>query len=474
MQTRTRKKEPARVALIRVGIDQAFGGWNAPVDPVTGEFIYVPIPESEPFGKGLATPYSEVFPALSHFSSLHPEAKQMHVALPEALANQGMHLDPDFESLTYGDNGIRRGRGIAQFEPGDALVFYAGLRPVSPCEHRLLYAIIGFYRIASVEPAGVVTQARRSENAHTRRRSPTPTDIVVHAASGESGRLRLCLPIGELRDGAYRVRRDLLEQWGGLSCKDGFIQRSAVPPMINKPDRFMRWLERQNPELVATNNPIPQHRGRGALGDGRVIVVMLRQPSSAQDCRTDPLYEFGSFGLTDCHNRNLLLDESATGARLAFVQGGRGEVRLVMVTPPVKVVDHGRRREAQWEGQMPLRFSEAPILINNAGQSAVQGFLKFLEGSSCRTPTLAFSSAFRSRKKPLDTALAAELLCVWDKFQVSEPCLWAQHCGQSLWREPRSLDRHRQSTYERKLAEAKGGIERTACCRPSSGSDCRR
>jgi hypothetical protein len=35
----------ARGILVRVGIDQAFGGWNAPVDPVTHEFVYVPIPD---------------------------------------------------------------------------------------------------------------------------------------------------------------------------------------------------------------------------------------------------------------------------------------------------------------------------------------------------------------------------------------------------------------------------------------------
>ena len=34
-----------RGLLIRVGIDQAYGGWNAPIDPMTGEFVYVPIPD---------------------------------------------------------------------------------------------------------------------------------------------------------------------------------------------------------------------------------------------------------------------------------------------------------------------------------------------------------------------------------------------------------------------------------------------
>ena len=45
----------------------------------------------------------------------------------------------------------------------------------------------------------------------------------------------------------------------------------------------------------------------------RVILVLLRQPSSAvTERRDDPFWEFGSFGCTGCHGRNL--DESETGS----------------------------------------------------------------------------------------------------------------------------------------------------------------
>ena len=62
---------------------------------------------------------------------------------------------------------------------------------------------------------------------------------------GSSGRLQRCLPIGEYRDRAYRVRRDLLEEWGGLSVKDGYLQRSARLPRFLDAPRFMDWLESQ-------------------------------------------------------------------------------------------------------------------------------------------------------------------------------------------------------------------------------------
>ena len=71
-----------------------------------------------------------------------------------------------------------------------------------------------------------------------------------------SGRLRRCLPIGELRNGAYRVRKDLLGTWGGLDINDGFIQRSVRLPAFLDADRFYQWFLKQRYELVANNNPV--------------------------------------------------------------------------------------------------------------------------------------------------------------------------------------------------------------------------
>lgn len=243
-----------RAALVRVGIDQAYGGWNAPVDPDTGEFVYVPIPEGsvEQCAK-LATTYDSVEPALREFAIAKGLLETKDCSLPRNLVGASTHLDPDFSQLTYGDNGERRGRGIAGFEPGDAIAFYAGLNPIRPCGHKLIYALIGLYRVAEVVRAGDVPESRWSENAHLRRREIRSTDVIVRADPGRSGRLRRALPIGEYRDRAYRVTKPLLNEWGGLSCKDGFIQRSAVPPLFLEPERFLRWFDRQRPDLVASN-----------------------------------------------------------------------------------------------------------------------------------------------------------------------------------------------------------------------------
>jgi len=55
--------------LVRVGADQTQGGgsWNAPVDFLTDEFAYVPIPEAFPIHRRFAESYSLVCPFLKRF-----------------------------------------------------------------------------------------------------------------------------------------------------------------------------------------------------------------------------------------------------------------------------------------------------------------------------------------------------------------------------------------------------------------------
>jgi hypothetical protein len=57
-----------KAILVRIGVDQAYGHWNTPVN-ADGRFVYVPIPEKidTSFHPGLEHRYSEVQPALERF-----------------------------------------------------------------------------------------------------------------------------------------------------------------------------------------------------------------------------------------------------------------------------------------------------------------------------------------------------------------------------------------------------------------------
>ena len=113
-----------KALLVRIGVDQAYGGWNAPVD-AEGEFVYVPIPEflRTEFHPGLERRYGEVLPALNRFCRNHGCDLNRDLRFPDKLLDAPMHLDPDFECLSYGDAGDRRGANIAKMSAGDTLVF---------------------------------------------------------------------------------------------------------------------------------------------------------------------------------------------------------------------------------------------------------------------------------------------------------------------------------------------------------------
>jgi hypothetical protein len=151
--------------------------------------------------------------------------------------------------------------------------------------------------------------------------------------------------------------------------------------------------------------------------DHRLSFVMLRQPKrdDPEESRSDPFYEMGCFGITGCHQTNLLSDTSAEGVRLAFVQGGLSEVRLVYVTPPVHIEVKGIRLVATWKPpEMPLRYGDAPILVENRVSRRNEALAEFLRGTNRDTPVGQFSSRFRSRKKPLPAELTKEVLALWD------------------------------------------------------------
>jgi hypothetical protein len=239
----------ANGVLLRVGIDSAAPGWNAPCR-TNGSFCYVPINETAPSGTILDHTYEEFPPFVTAIGGTWP-----------SWLSGTCHLDPDFAHLTYGDGGTRAVRIRDFLVPGSFVVFWAGLRWLDgPRQGQLVCSLIGFFRVAHVLQAQDVGILDRHRNANTRRAAPAADHVVVFADPRESGRLRSHIPIGEYRDRAQRVSPELLVEWGGLCgktgelLKDGYIHRAGNPPLFNDPDRFLTWFRRQEPQLVHANN----------------------------------------------------------------------------------------------------------------------------------------------------------------------------------------------------------------------------
>lgn len=203
-----------------------------------------------------------------------------------------------------------------------------------------------------------------------------------------------------------------------------------------------------------------------------VVIVMLRQPvrSRPNEMRSDPFWEFGSFGCTGCHRANLMHPgriEELAGVRLAFAQGGAGGFRLVHVTPPVTPHRGTSFCELRWSPQrMPMKYGDAPLLIDNDGCSDFPCLMPMLRTVNRTTWQARFSSRFRSRRKPLPSSIAAALASGYDEHRArAARSAIAAHYHEAMAAPPPCIDQNRLTTYEALSGARPARTRRTICRR---------
>lgn len=199
------------------------------------------------------------------------------------------------------------------------------------------------------------------------------------------------------------------------------------------------------------------------MSDERVILVLLRRPKSRNidpnEMRSDPFWEFGSFGITQCHCKNLMNVRNAqnlAGVRLAFVQGGNRGSRLVHLTGSVKIVVHKDRLEAVWSlKEMPFKYDCAPILISNTEKSHFPEFELSIRGGRRTSAEGQLSSNFRSRASCIGESSARELIRIYTEIRGRAPnSAFASCYADALPWLPPIVDKRREETYLRLLSEA--------------------
>jgi hypothetical protein len=181
------------------------------------------------------------------------------------------------------------------------------------------------------------------------------------------------------------------------------------------------------------------------MANPRVVLVHLRRPRSSSDPRSDPFWEFGSFGLTGCHSKNLMHPKNAArldGVRLAFAQGGSSGMKLVYLTERVRIVQYARgkrqRLEATWRPiERPFKYETAPLLIANSGLTQFPRMKEFIRNGARKSWVARFSSKFRSRGLPLKQTLALEVVSVYTAC-TSGPARSPKSCQSGIRRNPAS------------------------------------
>lgn len=205
------------------------------------------------------------------------------------------------------------------------------------------------------------------------------------------------------------------------------------------------------------------------MSDPIVYIVHLRRPRKADpnEARSDPYFEFGSFGCTGCHSGNLMnpaRPERLHGARLAFAQGGPLGFRLVHLTPPVTVRRWSDRLEARWEpAEMPFRYGSAPVLAANGAASDFPLVERLARSAARDTVEGGFSSRFRTRAQPLASTAARELIAVYTKLRAAAVVgVLAVRYEQAMPYPPRLVDLRRSETYKMRVASLESAVAKWA------------
>ncbi len=187
-----------KALLLRVGIDSGTGGALSPIFE-DGTFEYIPIPERRPIRKNI-----------SYETLVGCRGVALATYLPRRLAHVPPHVDPDFETATYGDAAPRKRRQLSKLERNDLLVFYCGLASQPPGDRPRLFAIgyLRVKRVYQVNRSNVVTR-RRLENrfghtAHFILRVSDPEFVLVEGFRTGSRRFRRAIPLGDSCDNLLR------------------------------------------------------------------------------------------------------------------------------------------------------------------------------------------------------------------------------------------------------------------------------
>jgi hypothetical protein len=214
----------------------------------------------------------------------------------------------------------------------------------------------------------------------------------------------------------------------------------------------------------------------------RLFIVMLRRPRN-DDPRSDPFWEFGSFGCTGCHGKNLLHPKNCqirNGDRLAFVQGGHLGARLLLVTPPVERFDHAGgslkgRVELRWDsGQKPFRYDRAPSLFDSPTPGRAGLFPRLaasLAHTNRSTIDSKIASRFRARTSPLEPQLAHELETAFIAAVKSakKSDFIARYEEALPWCDCPSSASERRRDYKQRLRELKNAADiaprKKECCK---------
>jgi hypothetical protein len=205
--------------LLRVGIDKGTGGCLAPLFE-DGTFEFIPIPETR------ITSENRVYVNIRGKSG-----KMLGDFLPKKIKYSHPHFDPEFKSYTYGDPTRTKRNQLSKLNPGDLLIFYAGLIPLHRKVNPRLY-VIGYFKVEKVYDFQKITQTNYTlafkkvkNNAHAKYffkmkemnlEFPENNLIIIKGNSKNSKLLKKAILIGDSKGNLLKKLEPIFGYKGSL------------------------------------------------------------------------------------------------------------------------------------------------------------------------------------------------------------------------------------------------------------------
>ena len=226
-----------KAMLLRVGIDKGTDGCLSPIFEDLS-FEYIPLSETEINLKEKQT-FSEY---------MGKKGKLISEYLPQKVKDLPMHLDPEFESFTYGDKGTKA-KWLLKLNKNDFLVFYAGLNPYGTQSIDDALYLIGYFKVSDIINFDELSGDKKEKyslkyfnNAHLKRHNDLEGLVIAKGYENQSKLLNKAIIISEprLNKISRRYHAVSYEMENLLGIK-GSIQRS-IPPRIIEDEECIRNL----------------------------------------------------------------------------------------------------------------------------------------------------------------------------------------------------------------------------------------
>jgi len=184
-----------------------------------------------------------------------PLAELFHSRRRQRMADHPMHVDPEFETFTYGDPTPPK-KGLRQLEKGDLLIFYSGLEGFDFESPPALY-IIGYFevQVAGLATSFSPTQISQdfAQNFHVRHRAlfEQQKEQLVLVKGGKDSRLlnkaRLLSETVTAKDKPPLKKitasmRRIFGEFGGRYSFQRSPTRWVEPDFVERAARFVRSL----------------------------------------------------------------------------------------------------------------------------------------------------------------------------------------------------------------------------------------